>query len=220
MFNKQYQLWMSEQRNKRSGEALRRLNEGHGHTEKLFIEEIWWPIIGSLDFLQAEYEVVNYRDGSYFLDFAYIRPPHRIDWEVDDYSSHAKNLDRRGFNYERDRQNHLMLDRWEIYRFPLDVIKERPRQCQQFVLQVMGMLFGGVRTDDPVLSLKQREIMRLAIRVQRPFTPTEVCICIGIRGQHARKLLQELVDAELLSAASGTTRIRTYKLGPKAYHWI
>jgi predicted transcriptional regulator len=211
MFEKQYQLWMTEQRNKRSGEALRRLNEGHGESEKLFIKEIWWPTIGSLEFLQAEYEVVNYRDGSYFLDFAYIRSPHRIDWEVDDYSSHAKNLDRRGFNYERDRQNQLILDRWEMYRFPLDVIKERPRQCQQFLLQVMGMLYGG-KTDDPVLSLIQREIMRLAIRLQRPFTPSEVCVQLGIGNRYARNLLHDLVKMNLLEIASGNERVRSYRI--------
>lgn len=97
MFEEQYEQWLANQRKTRKGESLRKLNNGHAHSEKLFAEEIWWPVIGSFDFLQAEYEVTNFRDGTYYLDFALLRPPHRINWEVDDFSSHAKNLDRRGF---------------------------------------------------------------------------------------------------------------------------
>jgi hypothetical protein len=129
-------------------------------------------------------------------------------------------MDRRGFDYERDRQNNLVLDGWKVFRFPLDKIKERPRQCQQFVLQVMGSLYGGNTGDAPTLSLKQREIMRLALRLQRPFTPMEVCVQLGIHGQHARKLLQELVVMEMLVPNSGNFRVRTYSLGPKAMKWI
>lgn len=220
MFEEQYEQWLANQRKTRKGESLRKLNNGHAHSEKLFAEEIWWPVIGSFDHLHAEYEVTNFRDGTYYLDFALLRPPHRINWEVDDFSSHAKNLDRRGFNYERDRQNQLVLDGWQIFRFPLDAIKERPRQCQQFVLQVMGKLYGGGPLDDPALSLKQREIMRLAVRLQRPFTPKEVCAQLGIQRHHACNLLQELVEALFLIAISGTARIRTYSLGPKAKFWI
>lgn len=210
MFENQYQQWMSAQRKSRSGESLRRLNEGHGHAEKLFLEEVWWSAIGSFDFLYAEHEVTNYREGSYFLDHAYIRDLHWIDWEIDDYSTHAKMMDRRGFNYERDRQNQLMLQSWHVYRFPLDVIKERPRQCQQLVLQVMGKLFGGNQTNQPSLSLKHREIMRLAIRLQRPFTPSEVCIQLGIGNRHTRDLLHELVQAGLLEVVGGVERARSY----------
>ncbi|WP_436242380.1 hypothetical protein [Paenibacillus sp. LjRoot56] len=102
---------------------FRRLNEGHAHNEKLFVHDLWMPAVGSLDFLHAEYEVTNFRDGFYYLDFAYIRPPYLINWEVNDFSSHAKLVTRRSFEYERERQNQLMLDGWQIYRFPLDAIR-------------------------------------------------------------------------------------------------
>lgn len=111
MLDDRYEQWLADQRKARKGEALRRLNEGHGHSEKLFAQEVWWPAIGNFDFLHAEYEVANFRDGNYYLDHAYIRPPYIMDWEVDDFSSHGKNITRRGFDYDRDRQNHLMLQR-------------------------------------------------------------------------------------------------------------
>jgi very-short-patch-repair endonuclease len=212
MFDEQHEQWLAGQRKTRKGEALRRLNEGHGRSEKLFAQEVWWPAIGNFDFLHAEYEVTNFRDGNYYLDHAYVRPTHLIDWEIDDFSSHAKNMDRRGFDYERDRQNNLVLDGWKVFRFPLDKIKERPRQCQQFVLQVMGSLYGGNTGDAPTLSLKQREIMRLALRLQRPFTPMEVCVQLGIGNRHARDQLHDLVRINLLEIAGGHERARSYRV--------
>ncbi|MCD9024584.1 DNA-binding response regulator [Cohnella silvisoli] len=212
MFEQHYEQWLAQQRKLRKGESLRKLDEDHGHSEKLFLQELWWPVFGNLDFLHAEHEVPNSRNSSYYLDHAYIRPPHLIDWEVDDFSSYAKNINRRGFDYERDRQNHLMLDGWQIYRFSLDAIKERPRQCQQFILQVMGRLYGGIQQGStPSLSLKQREIMRLALRLQRPFTPLEVCVQLGISNRSARDLLHELVVLDFLEIVDGHLRARTFR---------
>ncbi|WP_256759977.1 DNA-binding response regulator [Cohnella sp. WQ 127256] len=220
MFEDKYEMWMHKQRKLRQGESLRKLNEDHGHNGKLFIQEIGWPAVGNLDCLQAEYEIPNTRNSSYYLDFAYIRAPYLINWEVDDFSSHAKNITRRGFDYDRDRQNQLVHDEWRVYRFTLDAIKERPLQCRQFILQILGKLYGGILQDTQPLTLKQREIMRLAIRLQRPFTPLDVCVQLGIQGQHARKLLHELVGMQFLAAESGSIRIRKFSLGPKVPTWI
>ncbi|MDG0791766.1 hypothetical protein OMP38_13500 [Cohnella ginsengisoli] len=109
IFEKHHAVWLADQAKKRNGEARRRLLEGHGESEKLFAKEIWWPLNGSLDFLHAEYEVSNHRDGSFYLDFAFVRPPHFVDWEIDDFSTHGKHVNRRTFEYERDRQNQLTL---------------------------------------------------------------------------------------------------------------
>lgn len=76
----------------------------------------------------------------------------------------------------------------------------------------MGKLYGGGPLDDPALSLKQREIMRLAVRLQRPFTPKEVCAQLGIGNRHARKLLHGLVNDELLEIAGGSERARSYRI--------
>lgn len=220
MFEKRYEEWLDKQRRGLTGEALRRLTEGHAHNEKLFAEEVWYPAIGNFDDLHAEHEVRSYKNGFFYLDFALLRPPYLIDWEIDDFSSHAKNVTRRTHDYNCDRQNQLVLDGWKVFRISLDAIRERPKQVQQFVLQAMGKLYGTSLPDNPRLSLKQREIMRLAFRLHRPFTPTEVCISLGIKQQHARGLLNVLVQLELLVAASGHARIRSYAIGPKFKPWF
>lgn len=220
MFENQHALWMADQAKSRAWESRRRLLEGHGESEKLFAKNIWWPLSGNFDFLHAEFEVPSRRDGSFYLDFAYARPPHLIDWEIDDFATHGKHVNRRTFEYERDRQNQLTLDGWKVFRIPLDMIREHPRKCQQFVWQVMGRLYGDFQTSDrSELSLLKREIVRLAVGYKRPFTPEEISLPLGISLQYARKMLHELIDDAWLAVSSGSTRIRTYKLGEKAEPW-
>lgn len=219
-FDESYAAWLDTQRSALAGEALRRLNEGHAHNEKQFLEEAWYPAVGSFEDLHAEYEVRSYKNGYYYVDFALIRPPHRVAWEIDDFSSHAKNVTRRSHEYNCERQNQLVLDGWTVFRIPLDAVRERPKQVQQFVLQAMGKLYGFASPDAPPLTLKQREILRFAYRLQRAFTPTEICLALDIKHQHARDLLHELATRQLLAPVSGTIRIRAYSLGPRFKPWF
>lgn len=56
------------------GEAKRRLLKGHGFSEKMFLEKVWWPAVGHFRQLHPEYEVSDFRDGARYLDFAYFAP--------------------------------------------------------------------------------------------------------------------------------------------------
>lgn len=77
-----------------TSERRRRLVERDDHGEQLFAMDIWWPVLHSFDHLHPEYEVNDYRDGSRFLDFTYIRPPHRISIEIDGFGPHQKHASR------------------------------------------------------------------------------------------------------------------------------
>jgi hypothetical protein len=56
-FEEAYELFIQQHLKTRKGEARRRLQEGHGHADKLFIEKVWWPVFGHFDGLQPEFEV-------------------------------------------------------------------------------------------------------------------------------------------------------------------
>lgn len=215
-FDESYNAWLDRQRSDRTGEALRRLNEGHAHNEKLFLAEAWYPAIGSFEHLHAEYEVRGYKHGYYYLDFALLRPPHRVAWEIDDFSSHAKNVTRRSHEYHCERQNQLVLDGWTVFRIPLDAIRERPKQVQQFVLQAMGKLYGTGMLEQADLNPKQREIVRFGQRGRRPFTPGEIARLLGVSDRNARDWLQAMMQDGLLEAVGGQKRIRSYRLTPRA----
>ncbi|WP_083676527.1 DNA-binding response regulator [Paenibacillus sp. FSL H8-0548] len=197
-------------------ERRRRLVDRDDHGEQLFATLIWWPILGSFEHLHPEYEVNDYRDGSRFLDFTYIRSPHQISIEIDGYGPHQKHASRRKFSDDRFRQNQLILDDWIVVRFSYDDIRERPRQCQQFIQQLLGKLYGIGRVDalELQLSATARELLRWAKRLEREatFGPKDVEKQLRISHCTALKYLQLLLQHKLIEQASGKQRIRSYRL--------
>jgi very-short-patch-repair endonuclease len=210
-FDASYEKFMQTHLHSRSGEALRRLQEGHGHAEKLFLEQVWWPAVGRFDFLRAEYQVSDFKDGVRYLDFAYIRGTHLVCIEIDGYNAHHKDLNRWQFADQLTRQNHLILDGWKILRFAYDEVKEKPRRCQQLILQMMGRWFGEEHSSI-ALTLEEREILRIAGQTNEPLLPKTISLRLHISRNHAGKLLRRLAQMELLRPASGRTRIRSYIL--------
>ncbi|WP_342773073.1 DUF559 domain-containing protein [Paenibacillus flagellatus] len=125
MFEQAYQQWLLMHRKVRSGERKRRLDEGHGHAEKRFAETVWWPAFETFDHFHPKYEISDFKDGTRFLDFAYLRGTVRICVEIDGYGSHQRDIDRRKFSDERTRQNHLVIDGWKVIRFSYDDVRKR-----------------------------------------------------------------------------------------------
>lgn len=210
-FEDEYAKFLDGHLKKRKGERLRRLQEGHGFAEKLFAERIWWPAFGQFRHLHPEYEVYDFKDGSRFLDFAYIRPNMRLAIEIDGYGAHSRNQSRSQFSDQWVRQNHLIIDGWSILRFSFDDINEKPRLCQQILQQFMGAAFGEEGTHSET-SLMENEVIKLARRLSRPLTPQDCCAHFQIENKYARRLLRNLAEKQWLKPASGIVRIRSYEL--------
>ncbi|WP_248925220.1 DNA-binding response regulator [Paenibacillus hamazuiensis] len=213
-FEADYEAFMRLHEAERSGESLRRLQEGHDHAEKLFLEQVWWPAVGHFDYLHPECEVRDFRDGTRFLDFAYIRGPLKACFEIDGYGPHSRDISRWQFADQLIRQNHLVLDGWMVIRFAYDDIREKPRRCQQIVQQLLGRWFGEQGAADLELSFKEKEIIRLAVQCHDSVTPRDVSFRLGISVRYARELLHVLAKRRVLLPASGTERIRSYRLNP------
>lgn len=212
-FAEGYEAFIRHHEEKRTGERLRRLREGHGHAEKLFLQQIWWPAVGHFRYLHPEYEVRDFHDGTRFVDFAYVRPPFRICFELDGYGPHLRDVDRWRFGDNLMRQNQLVLDDWKVFRFSCDDITQKQRRCQQFILHIMGRWFG--EQIFPVrLSSREKEIARMALDAVEPLKPKLVAARLGIRVENSRKWLHRLHEKGILRPAGGEQRIRSYDLGP------
>lgn len=170
--------------------------------------------------MHPEYEVSDYRDGSRFIDFAYIRSPYLIGFEVDGYGDHHRHASRRKFGDDRFRQNYLALDRWIIFRFSYDDIRDTPRKCQQFIQQMLGKLYGVSRTSisDLELPANLRELLRWALGHGQEFvfSPKEAARLLKVSQNTIYIYLNQLRTMELIEQASGGQRIRTYRLTEKA----
>lgn len=211
-FEEEYQFFLNAHMHVRNGERLRRLQEGHGQAEMLFLKHVWWPVFHHFKYVHPEYEIDDFRDGKRYLDFAYIRPGIRVCFEVDGYGPHLKNISRWQFSDSLERQNQLVIDGWSVIRFSYDQVNEKPRRCQQVVQQVIGQSLGD-KLDQTDLSFIEKEVLRLAIRKGEVIYPKEVEEYLKLSDKTVKKLLSNLVDKKMLLPASGIQRVRSYRLG-------
>ena len=141
-FETEYQIFIETHLQSRTGERQRRLMAGDRQAEKLFSENVWWPLFQNFHYLHPEYEVIDFKDGQRYLDFAYLRPMIKLCFEIDGYGPHLKQISRWQFNDQLERQNQLMLDGWTVIRFSYDQVKDHPRRCQQMTEQIIAKLSG------------------------------------------------------------------------------
>jgi very-short-patch-repair endonuclease len=212
-FEVEFEAFIESHIKRRSGERRRRLRAGLGHAERRFLENVWFPTFKHFKSLHPEYEVNDYKDGYRYLDFAYIKPHFRMAIEIDGFGTHWRNITKWQFSDHCHRQNHLIIDGWNVIRIPYDDIEERPRLCQQSIQQMMGRWLGSDVLPDHATSI-ERDIIRLAVRVSRPITPRNVCEFLQISPDYAQKVLHTLTEQEWLQPASGKVRIRSYRLHP------
>lgn len=223
-FHKAYEEWLRKQAKERKGEARRRLEEGHGQAERAFVENVWWPAVGSLAGLEAEFEIRDYKDGVRYLDFAYRLGSMRVCLEVDGFGPHWRDINRRQFADQWVRQNHLVLDGWTVLRFAYDDVMDRPRQCQQMILQLLGLAVGeaaGRRKvtvegsdDSRRLTLLEQEILRhMGRQAETAITPGDVVREFGVCRMTSYRTLKRLVRKELIQALDPQRkRVHKYRL--------
>ncbi|MFD0692913.1 endonuclease domain-containing protein [Paenibacillus sp. GCM10027628] len=197
------------------GERLRRLKEGHGHAEKLFLQQVWWKAFDDFQDLHPEYEVRDFRDGYRYIDFAFIRHSLRLAIEIDGYGTHSAHISRSQFSDQWMRQNHLIIDGWKVLRFTYDDVKDRPRMCEQILQQFMGRYFGDTQQQVVEMNYIEKEICRFTQTIDRFLTPRDVCEKFGFGQKKARRILLAMAEKRLLlPAGAGQKRIKCYKLHP------
>lgn len=218
-FRETHTKWLSDHLERRQGERERRLKEGHGHAEKAFVEKVWWPAFGHFRELHPEYEVTDFKDGFRYLDFAYLRSGFRLAIEIDGYGPHLRNIGRDRFSDQCRRQNDLILDGWKVLRFTYDDVNENPRYCQQTLHQFMGRWLGEGDSSLQV-DYHERELLRQFLRSGRPLTPGDICQTMGVENKTARKWLRQLSEKQWIQPASGSARVRSYRLSHNAERLI
>lgn len=211
MFTKQYELWMlkqiAEEKNHRRRELL---EKGLSHGTVEFLRSIWYPVVGSFDHLHAEWEVRDFHQGYRYLDLAFMPGGAKGNIEIQDYRTHARDLDTRRFKDLCRRQSLLSLDGWIWLPVAYLSIREEPEFCKQLVLSFVGKFLSF--DADAGLDWLEAETVRFARRLLRPFTPNELAGHLRITERYARKVLHRLVDSNHLVVASGNIRYRTYQL--------
>lgn len=198
---------IAQETNKRRRERLER---GLGHAELEFLRSIWYAAIGNFNDLYPEWEVRDFANGYRYIDFAYMPGNAKGSIEIQGYGTHARDLELWRFKDLCIRHTQLALDGWVVLPIAYPSIVEAPKQCQQLILSLIGKF---ISTDVPsTLSWLESEIIRFARRKLRPITAAELSEHLKISTKHARTLLHQLTDQQLLKVASGNVRLRSYLL--------
>lgn len=139
VFNDAYEEWMAkqiaEEKSPRRKEFLRK-GLGHGITE--YLRFIWFPAIGNFDHLHAEYEVRDFNNGYRYLDLAFMPGDAKGCIEVQDFRSHARDIEASRFKDLCMKQALLALDDWVFLPIAYLSIKEDPGVCKQLTLSFVG----------------------------------------------------------------------------------
>ncbi|WP_067619656.1 hypothetical protein [Alicyclobacillus acidiphilus] len=204
--------FLREQASGRVQRDRERLEAGVQHAEILFLSSVWWQAFHNFKWLHAEYPVRDYKEGTRYIDFAYIRDHYKIAIEIDGIATHMRDITQDDFSEHLRRQNHLVIDGWQVLRFTYLDVKLHARQCQQMIQQLIGRLSG-----EPIVGLSElapvdREIIRLALNSEGPITPKQVSLHTGLNSKSTRRHLRELVRVKWLCPLNKRTRIRAYIL--------
>ncbi|WP_338552782.1 transcriptional regulator [Paenibacillus sp. KS-LC4] len=211
-FEQQYDEWMQENlNNEKNPRRLELLHKGLGHGTKEFLRSVWFPAVGHFNHLLPEWEVRDFNNGYRYLDLAYMPSVGaKGGIEIQGYGPHARDLDVRRFKDLCRRHSLLSLDGWTFLPIAYPSIVDEPKQCQQLVLAFIGKF---IATDvSSSLSWLEAETVRLARRLLRPICPMELSSHLRVSDRHARRILHELVELQIMEIASGQLRARTYRL--------
>jgi hypothetical protein len=194
-FSEEYNKWLEHHTQRRSGERKSRLERGHGHGERMFLERIWWPIFGNLNDLHPEYEVSDWRGRPYFIDFAWMPGQCKFALEVKGYGPHVQNTDRIRYRHELDRETFLQILGFRVVSIPYDNLEAEPK----LTINLLKSLFSpymAVGLRDYTYTRIERETLLIALRLNRPIRPADLVKELEINRRTARFCLKSLCNKD------------------------
>jgi hypothetical protein len=178
-FEEAHQAWIQSHLSRRSGERRGRLERGHRHGEKLFLKKVWWPMMGSLDNLHPEYEVLDWRSRLYYADFVWMPGHVKLVIEVKGFGPHVRDMDRKQYCEELNRELFMQGVGYRVANIPHDEVVEHPEICIALLQLVLSRCQAS---PSPVAmpSLFGKEIILLAYRLGRSLRPKDVENHLGV----------------------------------------
>ncbi|QQE78858.1 DNA-binding response regulator [Alicyclobacillus sp. SO9] len=213
-FHNSYDNLLSRQKQSIDAEVVISRKSSSQHAERAFLRNVWWPAFQNFDGLHPEYEILDFNEGRRHIDFAYIQPHFRVAIEIDGIGPHWRDISQERFSDHCNRQNHLIIDGWYVLRFTYMDVQHRPRLCQRTIQQLLGRLSGDAASAVNQLPLIDREIVRFVLGRPFPVTVAETAAHIQLKRHATIRHLKLLTDSGWLVPASGTRRVRTYRIHP------
>lgn len=212
-FEDAYRQWLANQiAEERNFRRRALLEKGLNHSTETFLRTIWYPAIGNLSDLHAEYEVRDLDNKCRYLDLAYTPNGLKGCVEIQDYRSHARDIEAARFKDLCMKQTALVLDGWTFLPIAYLSIRDDPAICRKLVLSFVGKFLSINVNPNAKLTWSEAESLRFALRLHRPFNIRELSQHLILSEHRTRSLLRSLVTKRLLIVESGKQRYRSYRL--------
>jgi len=215
-FEQEYVKFVELHKKESKGERRRRLEEGVGHAEKMFLEVIWWLAFGQFNHLHPEFEVVDENGKSRFIDFAFIFSWFKIAFEILGFGPHLRQKSRWSFSDEQQRIRSLSAGGWILMCFSYDEIKDNPEQCIKEIHALLGSLLAR-DTGDASLTTIDREIIQFALKNNGLIQTKELYRSLKMHRNTIYKYLRGLVENNWLEVG-GKSRNYYYRLNLQKKH--
>lgn len=198
----------------RSSERRGRLERGHGHGEKLFLQKVWWPLYRNFEYLHPEYEIIDWRKRPYFSDFAYLPGSLKFIIEIKGYGPHVRDMDRQKYCNELNREIYIQTLGYRIISFAYDDVSEQPELCQ-YLLQTLLNRYQAQKQPVQRTVMAESEIIRYILSSpHQSVSPKEISLHFQINHRTSVKMLKSLCHKGWLQpihSGSGQ-RIHRYEL--------
>ncbi|MFC5471249.1 DUF559 domain-containing protein [Cohnella suwonensis] len=158
----------------RTGERRGRLERGHSHGEKLFLENVWCPLYGNFDGLHPEFEIVDFRGKSYFADFMFRMGFLKFVIEIKGFNSHVKEMDRHKFCADANRELYMQGLGYRVLSVAYDSIANHPEQVVVLFRMILSQFQSTLASPDVRMGVFEKEIVRLALTLPRRIRPKDV----------------------------------------------
>jgi hypothetical protein len=218
MFEQEFERFLKSQCKSASGLRLEQLQKDLTGEKKL-LKEVLWPVLKSFDGLIMESEMVSTTGVRIFIDVLY--QPLGFAFESEGFVAHAENITRDRFTFERMRARTMVMYGYKYLPFSWDELDKRPDACRRSVYELLGRFSssGGIAFKE--LSVSEREVLRYALRLNRPFRLSDACFCLQLRPDASRTVLHMLLEKRLIKPLSkGTQRHHEYGLEEKAKNYM
>lgn len=207
-FEIEHAKWMKWHLSRRHGERKDALIRGHGYGNQMFVEKIWWSLMGHFCGLHPEYEVMDWRGRSYFLDFMWNVGENRFAFEIMDYGSHGK--DRSKYRLDLNRGLFLQSQQYQVIAISYDEMKENPSFIEAILRNMLAPYLASATKQNALGSRTfckiERQLMRFAIRHNRIIRPPEAARELELHKQTVIKYCRMLVQKDRLRPVpAGTT---------------
>jgi hypothetical protein len=210
MFETEFNKFYEAQCRSASGQRLEQLRKELTGEKKL-LSSVLWPVFKSFEGLTLEYELATISGVRIFIDVFY--QPLRLAFESEGFSAHAGNIARERFSFERVRARTLAMYGYKYVPFSWDELDKKPEACRRSLYELLGRLSGTAGTAYEELTVYEREILRYALRLNRPLRIADACYCLQLGEEASRKVLRKLVDKKIIKpTGTGTTRLHEFTL--------